>query len=358
MLLDLINAELNRLTLITKTKLNGILHNGQGADVTELAELCRVMSSTIINLISLFLWSALKVSIFEKAGLLMAPKCTSQIPVTVYTPESALRHPGQMLRAMFRDLLASRELAWRLFVRDISAHYRQSMLGYMWAFLPPIVSTFTFVLLNQTGILKTGKMALPYPVYVMIGTLLWQVFADAVNSPIKTVTAAKTMLAKINFPREAILLSGILEVLFNFVIRLVLLIGVFVYFGISPPATAPLAIAGVFALLCLGFMIGILLTPFGMLYTDVGQALAMLLSFWMLITPVVYTPPTSGMLAWLTRLNPVSPLIVTTREWLAVGPASNLSSALCVFLANLVLLFAGWVLYRLAMPILVERMGG
>jgi len=277
---------------------------------------------------------------------------------TVYTPESAIRHPAKLLREMFRDLFACRELAWRLFIRDFSARYRQSFLGYVWAFLPPIVGTFTFVLLNRSGILNVGNLPLPYPAYVMIGTLLWQVFADAINSPIKTVTSAKSMLAKINFPREAILVSGILEVLFNFLIRLVLLAAIFIYYGIVPPITAPLSLAGVFAIFCLGFMIGILLTPLGILYTDIGQALAMVLSFWMLFTPVVYTPPTTGILAQLTILNPVSPLIVTTREWLAIGTASNFFPALIVFLVTLALLFAGWLLYRLAMPILIERMGG
>jgi len=60
----------------------------------------------------------------------------------------------------------------------------------------------------------------------------------------------------------------------------------------------------------------------------------------------------------MTFINPVSPLIVTTREWLAIGAASNLLPAFIVFTVTLILLFAGWLLYRLAMPILVERMGG
>lgn len=282
----------------------------------------------------------------------------SKSVISVYTPESALRRPRQLLNEMFRDLFNSRELAWRLFVRDISARYRQSMLGYVWAFLPPIVSTITFVLLGRSGVLRTGEMSIPYPAYVLIGTLLWQVFADAVHSPIKTVTAAKSMLAKINFPREAILLSGVLEVLFNFLVRLVLLVGVFAYFRIVPPVTAPLAIIGVAAILCLGLMIGVLLTPLGVLYTDVGQALTMLLSFWMLMTPVVYAPPSNGVLALLTKLNPISPLIITSREWLTIGSVTHLLPALTVFLMTLVLLFAGWVIYRLAMPLLIERIGG
>jgi lipopolysaccharide transport system permease protein len=282
----------------------------------------------------------------------------SDFPVVVYTPESPLRNPARLFREMFRDLSASRELAWRLFVRDTSARYRQSMLGYIWAFLPPIVATFTFVLLNRSGVLSTGPTPIPYPAFVIVGTLLWQVFADAINGPIKAVSAAKAMLVKINFPREAILLSALYEVVFNFAIRLVLLIIVFGYYRILPAPTAPFAIAGVIAILCLGFMIGLLLTPVGILYTDIGQALAMVLGFWMLITPVVYSPPSSGTLALLGRINPVSPLVATTRDWLTVGASGQFLPALCVFGVTLALLVAGWISYRLAMPILVERIGG
>jgi lipopolysaccharide transport system permease protein len=60
----------------------------------------------------------------------------SDLPEVVYTPESILRRPRELFRQMWRDLLASRELAWRLIVRDISAQYRQSFLGVAWAFLP------------------------------------------------------------------------------------------------------------------------------------------------------------------------------------------------------------------------------
>lgn len=285
------------------------------------------------------------------------PDKPAALPVRIYTPESALRDPQQLVREMGRDLWASRELAWRLVVRDISARYRQSVLGYVWAFLPPLLTSFTFVLLNRSGILASGDTAIPYPAFVLIGTLLWQSFADAVNSPMKSVSGARAMLSKINFPREAILLSGLLEVSFNFLIRMTLLVPVFWYYHLVPPATVPLAIAGVIALICLGFMIGILLTPVGLLYSDVGQSLGLALSFWMLVTPVVYTIPSTGPLAVLAKINPVSPLIVTTREWLTTGVATQLTGAVWIFLASLVLLFCGWMLFRLAIPILVERMG-
>ena len=72
---------------------------------------------------------------------------TKNLPVVVYTPESQLRRPGVLLRSMWRDLKASRELAWRLFVRDTSARYRQSLLGVLWAFVPPIVTGVVFIVL-------------------------------------------------------------------------------------------------------------------------------------------------------------------------------------------------------------------
>lgn len=59
----------------------------------------------------------------------------SEEHVIVYTPDSSLANPLKMAREMVRDLLSSRELAWRLVVRDISAQYRQAFLGILWAFI-------------------------------------------------------------------------------------------------------------------------------------------------------------------------------------------------------------------------------
>ena len=87
-------------------------------------------------------------------------------------PVSRLRRlrKNSVLREMFRDLRASRELAWRLFVRDTSAQYRQSMLGYVWAFLPPLVASVPFIFLNSQGVVNIEGTPIPYPAYALIGT--------------------------------------------------------------------------------------------------------------------------------------------------------------------------------------------
>lgn len=276
---------------------------------------------------------------------------------TVYTPDSQLRNPKLFFRAMWQDLLASRELAWRLFVRNVSARFRQSMLGYLWAFLPPIITTITFVFLKSQKILGVGDTVIPYPVYVMIGTLLWQGFVDALNSPLRLVNSSKSLLAKINFPRESLLLAGLYEVLFNFIIRLILLIVVFIWFRIQIPITAALAPFGILALMALGLMIGILLTPLGFLFQDIGRGTTVIVSFWFFVTPVVYPPPTTWPASLISYINPVSPLLITTRELLTTGKIVLPEIFTLVAGSTFFLMFAGWVIYRVAMRHLIERIG-
>ena len=278
--------------------------------------------------------------------------------VTVYSPESPLRHPGRMLRLFASDIAAGRELAWRLFVRDLSAQYRQTYLGYVWAFVPPLVSAVTFIFLQSQGIVKIEGTGMPYAAFAMIGTLLWQTFVEAIQSPINAVQSAKPMLAKINFPREAILLGGLYMVLFNFLVRLVLLAGVMAIWRVVPgPGLIlfPLAMA---SLLACGYAVGLALLPLGTLYGDVGRGVGIVAQFWMLLTPVVYPARTTGLAGVLATWNPVAPVITTARESLTNAPWSLLPAFLVVSSLAILLCFLGLLAYRLVMPILIERMGG
>ena len=239
---------------------------------------------------------------------------------------------------MFADLMASRELAWRLIVRDIKARYRQAFLGFVWAFLPPVATTLVFVFLNRNGVISVGETDIPYPAFVMIGTLLWQVFADSLAAPLAIITGSKPMLTRINFPREALILAGIGQTLFDFTVRLLLFAAVVAYFRLSLPLTALFAPLGILAIIRLGLMIGILITPLGVLYTDISRSLPILTGFWMLLTPVVYPPAHEGVLGLLARYNPISPLIVTTRDWLTSGTTEYLTPFLLVAVLTLALL--------------------
>jgi len=277
-------------------------------------------------------------------------------PHVVYTPESSLASPGEMLHDMLRDLLSSRELAWRLAVRDISAQYRQAYLGILWAFILPLATTLVWVFLNGTGIVKVGETLLPFPVYVFTGSMLWAILVDAMNAPLQKATAAKAMLAKLNFPREGLIVSGIYQTLFNAGIKIGLLLAVLPFLGVGLGWNLLLFPAGLASLILVGTAVGLLLTPIGLLYTDIGKGLPLLLQFLMYLTPVVFPMPKDGFAAIVFTVNPLSPIILTARDWITGMPAEHLVGFVLVNLLALLLLVVAWIAFRLAMPILIERM--
>jgi lipopolysaccharide transport system permease protein len=256
---------------------------------------------------------------------------------------------------MLRDLARSRELAWRLLIRDLRAQYRQSIFGILWAFLPPILMAVAFTLARRTQILVVGETSLPYPVYVLFSTILWQTFVEALNGPLQAISQAKPMLARINFPREALILAKLGELAVNFAIKLLPLAAVLAWFAVPVAWTVVLAPAGLVALVLLGTLLGLVLAPLGLLLHDVPKGIPLVAAAWFFLTPVVYPVPAAGPFATAVRLNPVTPLLVSTRELVTSGVVSDPGAFLVVALLTVLGLAAAWVVYRMAMPFAIER---
>lgn len=261
-----------------------------------------------------------------------------------------------MVKAMALDFVRARGMAWQLAVRDIRAQYRQTLLGLLWAFVTPLATTITWVFLNSTGIVKVTDTTLPYGVYVFTGTLLWSILLDAMNSPLQQSNASRTLLAKLNFPREALLLSGLLKLLFNSGIKIVLLLVALVIFGIQPGWRLMLFPLGVFSLMLIGTAVGLLLTPIGMLYQDIGRMVPLAMGLLMYLTPVVFPVPQQGWVATVYLWNPLTPLITTSRDWLTGFAPDQLGYFLGVNVVAFAALLFAWVAWRISMPIIIERM--
>lgn len=275
---------------------------------------------------------------------------------TIYTPDSSMANPFVMVRAMAADLWAGRELAWRLTVRDVSAQYRQSLLGILWALILPLANTAVWLYLNGAGIVALQETAIPFPVYVFSGTMLWAILMDSIHAPMGQTSSAAGMLARLNFPREALLLAGIYKTLFNAGIKIGLLLCVLPFFKVWPGWGLALFPLGVLSIVLVGTAIGLFITPVGMLYTDVGRALPLVMQFMMYATPVVFAMPKEGVAAKIFALNPFTPLVLTARDWLTGASPEYLTYFLAVNAAGLMLLLASWIAYRLSLPILIERM--
>lgn len=269
----------------------------------------------------------------------------------IYSPAPLLATPGRLFSAMCGDLWQARELAWRLALRDLKAQYRQSALGYLWAFLPPLLIAACFVVLRARNVVSVPDTGLPYAAFVTIGALLWQSFADAVTTPLRMFVASRSMLVKVNFPREALVVGGVIVTLFGVLVRLVIVGAALLYAQVPPHGGMLLAIPGVLALVLAGTCVGLLLVPFAVLYKDVENAVGPLLVLWMLMSPVAYPMPAGA------QFNFVAPLLEFTRSALIADAPQAVAGFVFVTLLAGVVLLAGWVLLRLATPHVVARLG-
>src|SRR5688572_5136401 len=115
------------------------------------------------------------------------------------------------MRSFTRACGSVLSLSWRLFVPTIGAKYRKSFLGYFWTVAPALLITAGVTLANRAGIINPGSTTLPYPLFVLIGILIWQIFAEAVEVPHHAFEGARSYLTRVYFPREAIIIAQLLE---------------------------------------------------------------------------------------------------------------------------------------------------
>ncbi len=221
------------------------------------------------------------------------PTDTSNLSLVVYSPESPLSNPRKLIKEVFYDLYRCRELIGILFQRDLKAQFRQSYLGYVWLFLPPVLTTAVWLFLNGQKVITIRDTGMPYPVFVIIGSVVWQTFTKLLQSPLQSFNAGKPVFMKLKVPPEAFIAAGTARAAFEFLIYAITLIPVFLVFRIIPPWTVVLIPIVILSLFALGTALGMLLVPFGSLYSDIQQAVPVLMGFLMYMAPVVYPPPKS-----------------------------------------------------------------
>ncbi len=272
----------------------------------------------------------------------------------IYQKENNLS-PGKLLKESLQDIYNSRFLARQLAERDIKAQYRQSYLGIIWAFITPLATAAVWIFLNLSGTIRVTDTGIPYPVYAFSGTLLWSIITEAINSPTTSTNSARGIMSKINFPKEAIIISGVYKLLFNASVKILLLVAFVFLFGLGFHWSLLLLPLVILSAVLFGITIGLFLTPISMLYNDVGKIVGMGFSFLMYITPVVYSIPDSGIMRTVMIANPFTPVVLTGRDLLIGAQPEFLTYYLIVMVLCIPLFFIALMAYRISIPIIVER---
>jgi len=273
----------------------------------------------------------------------------------IYMPNQGADWGPSVWREMLSELIRSRELTWRLFMRDFSARYRQSVLGVLWALILPLMGVGTFVFLNRSGLLNVGDTNVPYPVYALLGLTVWQVFTGGLTVCSNAIVAGGSMVVKINFPKETLVIAAMGQVIFEVLVRLVLLAIVMVIFRVTPKWTVVFFPFTLLPLIVLTLGLGFFLSLLAGLLRDVANVITLATTFLMFLTPVVYPVPETGPFVALMAVNPLAWLVTASRDMVFTGYLTDpvgfaWASALAVFF----FLFA-WRVFHLVEPRMAER---
>ena len=226
-------------------------------------------------------------------------------PITTYEPDNSLRKGYcSIFLEIFNELKKNRWLTYQLFKRDFLTVYKQSFIGSFWALILPLISVGAFIILNRSGIFNIGNINVPYPIYAILGMAFWQLFSSGLIASANSLVATGTMITKINFSKKSLVIASLGRSIVSFLIQFILVILLFVCYGIVPSAAIFLIPLIIIPILLLTLGVGFIASLVNGVVRDIGNILGVVLTFLMFLTPVLYAKPTIGILSHDSIYNP------------------------------------------------------
>lgn len=275
----------------------------------------------------------------------------------VYGVGSRLHNPGRFFRDWLADLRACGPTARRLFQRHLAQQYRFSSLGLLWAFAPSALTALVLIGGQRAHVVGQGG-GVTAAFYGVFGLGLAQTFLEALNATRRVFASHQQLLRRQNVPLDGLIVAGLLDVAFNMIVRLVVVVTVFFVFSVPPAiATLPLAILGFVGVAVLGAGLGLLVAPLNSLKRDIDNLFGILPWILFAVTPVFVPLATESRFGRICQWNPLTRLFDGIRA-AAYGGDGDPAAVIRGLALGIVIMFIGWMFCRIARPYIVERMLG
>lgn len=226
---------------------------------------------------------------------------------------------GRADRQYWHDLWRYRELFFILAWRDVAVRYKQTVVGFAWAFVRPFMTMVVFtVVFGHIAKLSSGDTT-PYALMVYGGLLPWTLFASVFGDASSSVMGNANLISKVYFPRLIVPMSTVVVALIDFAVSLTILVGLMIWYRFLPGWQILLLPA--FVVLALLASIGPALWASAIVvkYRDFRFVVPFLLQFGLYASPVGFSsaivPPEWRL---LYSLNPMVGIIDGFR-WCIVG---------------------------------------
>ncbi|MFC1667676.1 ABC transporter permease [Candidatus Omnitrophota bacterium] len=277
--------------------------------------------------------------------------------IVTYEPDNSLKRGHlSIFREIINELRYNKWLTFQLFKRDFFGIYKQSFVGVFWAFIMPLFSVGTFIVLNRSGIFNIGNIDIPYPLYALLGMSFWQIFATGVSTGANSLSMARDMITKINFSKKSLVIASLGKPMLIFLIQSILVGILFIIYRITPNIGIlwiPLLIIPMI-LLVLG--VGFILSIANSFIRDVGNGLSVLITFLMFLTPILYVKPKIGILMHISKFNPLYYIISAARDLVLKGSISEPKGFIFSVAVALVIFLVSLFMFHLTETRITERM--
>jgi ABC-2 type transport system permease protein len=243
----------------------------------------------------------------------------------------------------FTELIRYRFLLWNLISRDLKVRYKRSVLGFLWAMVNPLL-TMIVLMLVFLNVFRFDVQN--YPIYILSGLLVWQLFARGTATAIRSLLDNSFIYKQIYVPSGVFVAAAIGSALVNLFFALLPLLILTWVMGIPPRLSwlflpVPVLLAALFALGC-----GLIISALAVFFADILDIYEVGINAYFYLTPILY--PVSILqepLASFERINPMFHFIDIFRAPLIEGVLPNAGQLGLAALMALVAALAGWYMF-------------
>ena len=245
----------------------------------------------------------------------------------------------------FKELREYRDLFYFLVWRDIKVLYAQTILGFLWAILQPLVQIIIFTIIFGK-IAKVSTDGIPYILFSSAAVIPWTYLSQAMTMSSQSLVTGQNMLGKIYFPRLIFPVTPILAKLVDFGISMLIIIIVIFFYRISPTWNLVFLPLFVVLMMCVAASVGLWLSALAIRFRDVKLAMPFVIRMLMYTAPIVYSASSiSGAYRILYSFNPLVSVIEGFRGCL-LGTPISWQYILPGMLTTLILLVSGALYFQ------------
>jgi len=228
----------------------------------------------------------------------------------------------------FREIKEYRDLFYFLVWRDIKVLYAQTIMGFSWAIISPLIQIIVFTLIFGK-LAKVPTDGIPYFLFSTLAIIPWTYMSSAMDASSNSLVAQKALLGKIYLPRLIFPIIPILSKLVDFFISIVIVIAVLVFYDVSPTWNLIYLPLFVLMMMAVPAAIGLFLSSMAIRYRDVKFALGFIVKLLIYSAPILYSAQQiPDVYRFFYSLNPIvgviegfrACLLGTEIPWLYIVP--------------------------------------